>query len=745
MSKEAINPPGFIPRGVPQSELPAQLEQDATPSVQLNTTSHEVLIYSSTSQPPEDSATAFRRQLDNRIKSGEILVKPKRNGYFIGENVEANVRALDGNGLGIERFNIETSPGSGFAGQVYRAMPEKGVIYDASKEDGDKNPVALKVLRPKSKWKEAFRDLLFKLSYQASFTPRLREEALRSALIWQQLLRVATNIELGTDSAVAKPFGYYWDSEVGSFAGVHEWVNGRSSRYEADDKMVLRLLGKTREHPDSEMRRKRVFMDDLVRVCHDIGALGLARQYEWYTLVSQANVLTRNDQKTGLSEFAAVDCQPGLAVPFFLPLSPVHARIIFDGLKRGVFAHFDEVDFKKLDSYLAAHTESFSSVDGLIQRLKEDDERYRSGLPNLWHMRTRILKDKELQEKVRKATIGDWQRLGKVSEAEATQLRDGSKRYLPYLILDNTPMVGQPLMRLLGNERYRQHLNNILRKPGYLREVIDISKYNDLLGWEGQQRITTERATSLTVSTPRYLADKLFLSWQPKGLHRLATDSETRTELVRKLIVQPARLFVDRKYREDWLGDIVSSQLERGIVTPEQAEELIKQVGEKRMQGFIRDLGFTVGTEAVSKTLYLVLAAYGLSTSDFLPLGVAALNPISPSGILREAYVLAQLASEMPHIVKNRDSKLLFSRALGAVSAPWRVIGNIFAPLEMFSYYNDMSLLLGDYYVSKIVDTVPVFGGEGKLLEYWAFNMTYNLPLSIRRAILDSKSPFSAS
>jgi len=57
----------------------------------------------------------------------------------------------------------------------------------------------------------------------------------------------------------------------------------------------------------------------------------------------------------------------------------------------------------------------------------------------------------------------------------------------------------------------------------------------------------------------------------------------------------------------------------------------------------------------------------------------------------------------------------------------------------MFSYYNDMSLLLGDYYVSKMIDVVPVFGGEGKLLEYWAFNLTYNLPLSIRRVILDNK------
>jgi hypothetical protein len=683
----------------------------------------------------ENPATVFRHQLDDRITSSDLLIKPKRNGYFVGEIVEAKIHTLDGNILGTERFSIEASPGSGFAGQVYRAIPERGIIYTPSQENKEKEQVAIKVLRPQSKWKEAFRDLLFKLSYQTTFAPRLREEALRSTLIWQELFRVATTIELGTNSAVVKPYGYYWDPEVESFAGVHEWANSRGSRYEVDDKIVLRLLGKTNDHPDSEMRRKRIFMNDLVRVCQEIGAVGLARQYEWYTFVSQANVLTRNEKTNGLSEFVAVDCQPGLAVPFFLPLSPVHARIIFDGLKRGVFAHFDEVDFTKLDSYLAMHTESFRPVDGLIQRLKEDDERYRNGLPNLWNVRTRILSDRALRGKVKEATIRDWRKLNKVSEKEEQRLREGSGRFLQYLVLDNLPVIGQPLMRLLGNERYRQHLSNALRSSDYLSEVIEAGKAHDLLEWEGR-RVTTERAIDLASSTTKYVFDKLLLSWQPNGIHRLATDPEARRELARKLLIQPVRLIIDRKFREEWFRNIVNYQLERGIVKPEQAEELVKQVGEKRMQGFIRDLGFSVGTEAAAKTLYLILAAYGLSTKDFLPLGIAALSPISPSGILREAYVLPQFVSEIPRIIKNKDIKLFISRGLGSVLAPWRVFGNLFAPLEMYTYYNNMSLLLGDYYVSKMVDAVPVFGGEGKLLEYWAFNLTYNLPLSIRRAIV---------
>jgi len=47
-----------------------------------------------------------------------------------------------------------------------------------------------------------------------------------------------------------------------------------------------------------------------------------------------------------------------------------------------------------------------------------------------------------------------------------------------------------------------------------------------------------------------------------------------------------------------------------------------------------------------------------------------------------------------------------------------------------------MSLVLGDYLVSKMVEAIPVFGGRGKLLEYWMFHLTYNLPLAVKRAIL---------
>ncbi len=155
------------------------------------------------------------------------------------------------------------------------------------------------------------------------------------------------------------------------------------------------------------------------------------------------------------------------------------------------------------------------------------------------------------------------------------------------------------------------------------------------------------------------------------------------------------------------------------------------------MQGYVRDLGFSLGLEVFSKLTYLALAVYGLSSGDFWPLGLALLGPIPPSGVARGLYGLARLGWEFPGIIRRKDRRELMAHCLGLAVAPWRFIGNLFAPLEMLFYYRRLSLLLADHFVSQMVRGVPVFGGEGKLLEYWTFQMTFNLPLRLYRRWLE--------
>ncbi|RPI32166.1 MAG: hypothetical protein EHM70_09640, partial [Chloroflexota bacterium] len=432
--------------------------------------------------------------------------------------MQAEVYGLDGLPLGAEQFRIEFSPGSGFAGQVYRVTPKAGIIRTGTPGEPS-GPVAIKVLIPMNRWKGAFRDSLFYMSFQAPFAPRLRVEALRAGMVWQEILRIAAEIEFGVRTVIPRPLGYYWDSELCSFAEVHEWIDGRAAKYGVDDGILQRLLARTSSPPVTEIGMERAFMQRLANLCRKIGAVGLARQYEWYTFVSQANVLVRESPAAGTSKFVGVDCRLGLAVPFFLPLSPVHARIIFQGLQRGVYAHYDEVDFTCLDRYLSAHAAAFAPLEGLVRQLKDDDRNYRQGLPDLWHTRTHILRDPARRERSKQATAGDWHKLGLISPPARAAVESRPNAFYGVLALSLVPFAGPILMKLAGNESYRDHIRGLLRDGRYLRESLEVRRAVDLIAWLDRMRISPAHARALNSSMAACLVEKLALSWLPPLFH----------------------------------------------------------------------------------------------------------------------------------------------------------------------------------------------------------------------------------
>jgi hypothetical protein len=127
---------------------------------------------------------------------------------------------------------------------------------------------------------------------------------------------------------------------------------------------------------------------------------------------------------------------------------------------------------------------------------------------------------------------------------------------------------------------------------------------------------------------------------------------------------------------------------------------------------------------------------YGGITGDFWPLGLAALGPIPPSGPLRLLYVLGQIASDLLRLSIGRSllnpGHLLLARAGALLVCPWRGFGNLFPVFEISAYYPRLALLLAEYYTSRAVRNVPIFGGQGKLLEYAIFQLFYNLPVGIK-------------
>jgi hypothetical protein len=665
----------------------------------------------------------------DRRSSGRLLCVAPRQGYLIGERLEAQLMGLDGNQIGRGRFLIQEMTGGGFAGQVYRAHLEE-LSPAAGARGRFPSSVALKLLKPVRVWKRVFRDLLFLFGYQTTFAARLREPAVRAGLIWQQLLRIAAGTELGDPSAVARPLGYYWSAEMKSFVELHAWVPGREISYQAGD-----LAWGTQAQNDTEMARKKRFMEALAALCREMGAIGLSRQYEWYTMVSQDNVIVHEQSLGGEVKYVGVDFRPGLAVPFFLPLSPAHLKLILNGLRRGTLIHYDEVDLHRLDRFISRHAEAYRPYQELIRLLKRDEAVYRAGLLDVWHTGFSTLTGRRKLAPVATAALQDWRQLDQISQGTHNRLRSTGTQMVFLYLLGWIPLVGWRLRRLLGNSRYRRHLRDWIADRSYFREHFQERKSGRLLYWSEMGRISLTRFERLVHSDALYVFDLLALSWMPASFHRLLSDGSALKGLLASLTTHPIRLLLDPGYRRGWLLEIIHQQEDRGILQVEERAHFEAQIAEGRVQGFVRDLGFTVGLEVLAKPLYALLAAYGFSSGNFLPFFLAALGPIPPSGVARTLYVLVQLCLDLPGTLRRGDRDLLLARALALGVAPWRVLGNVFALVEMFAYYPRLSLVLADYYIARMIAVIPVLGGRGLLLEYLAFRVIFGLPLYLSQML----------
>jgi hypothetical protein len=369
----------------------------------------------------------------------------------------------------------------------------------------------------------------------------------------------------------------------------------------------------------------------------------------------------------------------------------------------------------------------------LIQKLRQVEAAQRYARPDLWQSRLGFFRSRERRHTAALALVDDWVRLAQVDPQNGLRMKTSRARFWLAYWCGWLPWLGGMLRAAFFHHGYRSHLMALVTRPAYLKLALLAARSRDLAEWSAQGRVSRGRLARLERSTRLYCLDRLSLGWLPARLQRILSDRAEFQKLLSALVVHPLRLLLRPDYRFAWLRGILEMQQEQGLISASQQIELEKQLGEPHLASFSRDLGITVGLEVFSKTIYGLLAAYGLSSGDFLPLALAVLGPVPPSGVIRAGYVAVQLAWELPGIWRDRDRQLLVSRLLGLAVAPWRWVGNLFAPLEMFSSYPDLSLLMAEHFVVRMVRVVPVLGGPGLLLEYWAFQAVYNLPLSLRR------------
>ncbi len=701
-----------------------------------------------------------------RIHAGHGVLRPFRiRRHEPGAVLEVGLRGVFPDGRADARFEVERFVGGGYAGQVYKVR-----LTDIVRREGEVaglepgRTYALKILVPASGFARGIRGLLYAVGFQAPFSLQSLEAAGRSQALWQKFLRRAARVEWGHEDAVVDVLATFLDPDIGSYGELLEWVEGRTWRLEVDDDLDARRKwrpgepGKVIGSP--EYRAKRDFMDRLVRLMHRMGAVELARQYEWWSLKSQPNVLKRVESgdipDAGL---VAVDFRAGMTLLPFLPQCPADFKLILRGLGRGRLVQFDKGDVGRLQGYVEDNRESFTDLLPALDALRAEDRTYRHSLVDVTFHHIKLFGG-GLRRQIMKGFRESWRVRGITDERASGRLeRSGSLSFaflaagaLPVLtpilavlgvITGKAGFYGAAgaflllpfLRRLAGRADLRGHYARMAASPTYFLRAGRARIAEAMVGWLRSGRVSERRALRIA-RAPLFYYLNLPLAWLPPGLHRFLTDKARFRERLRAMFVQPVRLLFRPSERERWLLDMVDQGRRNGLLGASEAAAIAGQIKEPFIQKYLKSLAVHMATLFVSETVFLTaaivyvvahpeLAWHEATLRAGLIIGALNLLPISPGSLVRGFYVLGMM-------IKDRNVKD-YQIALGVSFL--KIVGYLAFPIQMTYRYPDLARFMAGHWATEAVHKVPVFGEKGAWLEHFVFDAFYNYPLTVRRRV----------
>lgn len=683
----------------------------------------------------EESHVSVRERLCGVMRPG---------GYDPGDVLCAHVKDAEGIEH-VAEFEIEAYCGGGFAGQVYRARCLRA-------EGGSLRPgecYALKFFAPRSAFRRLFRDLLYRLCFISPFPYQYNEAAVRTGLFVTRLLQVACRVRLGSERPINDCYGTFWDSHVGSYVEVNEWVAGGVTEPSVDPDILLRwsynrkvkrairqgkALEKELQQPSSEMAAKKRFMAFLCRLCDELGLEDLARQVYWWTGMSQSNVLTRRQGSAPLNrpDFVWVDRRPGLPG---LILSLGDVVLFAKAIRRGSIPPFDRVNFQKLRVWPhAPHREEW---DSLVARLAETDRQYRRTQVDPLGHHYHLLSDRTLRHDLAVAFMDYWHRTGRVDLETRAVLERRPLLLALHGLLSVVPIVGRRLQKWAGNAAYRQHVVRLLRDAHYRWECLDEARRRTVKVWLTDGRTTERRANRCLHSFPCYFADYLLWSWMPASWQKFFTDWAYQKECWRRFFTNPFRYVFLPDYRRDvnmnWIAQRTSEDVKRGFITAEEAKEFVHIAGHKTIQQYITGLMVVAAVKPVSELTYLLVGVTAFFTFLHqigehlqrlgwwaLPIAFVILG-ISPAGVLRFLYCLTMG-------LLNRD--VPYGTAI--LMAPIRAVGDLSFAAQIAKTHPGFSRYLLTSTTCRLAEHVPIFGERGGLLSLWVVTVVLSWPASLK-------------
>ncbi len=385
--------------------------------------------------------------------------------------------AHEGSGIRVHLV-IEKFVGGGFAGQVYCVKVktiEKEPI-EGLKEGG---VYAMKILVPPSSTALMFRNLVYAVGFQGPFQLQTNPAAARAGAIWQKFIRRGAKIRFGDERAVNDIHATFVDSNLGSCGELSDWVDGRTWRLEVDERMDLLGLWRRGKQIDAgqlgspEYRAKKQFMDEFVKLLHDMGGYEFARQYEWSTCKSQPNCLKRRDAGDDPSAgLTAVDFRAGLALLPFLPMSPGDFKLIVKGVCRGSLVQFDRGDIARLESFIDANSHEFEDMREMLGELKSAERVYRNSVPDITHNHLRLIYSRSLWSTMLSSTVTGWEVRGIIDRQFGEKLRKNKASALVFYMILLMPFLGRFVLKFSGSSAWRKHYMGMLTSWKYFRQSV---------------------------------------------------------------------------------------------------------------------------------------------------------------------------------------------------------------------------------------------------------------------------------
>lgn len=692
-----------------------------------------------------NSSVETYRKLEKEFEKTALHRPMRIDRYVDGTELTYEVTSVAGAKTGTVRLAVDKFVGGGFAGQVYRVK-----ILDAQTEDGSLPGIepgavlAMKILVPPSNFSKIFRNTIYWMGFQGPFQLQVNPAAARSGAIWQKFIRQGAKARFGDENSVVDIHATFVDAQIGSCGELSEWIAGRTWQLEVDEhldtlgrwsrgkKVDETLLG------SPEFRAKRKFMDDFVKLLHDMGAPEFARQYEWSTCKSQPNCLKRDgtddDPEAGL---VAVDFRAGLALLAFLPMSPGDFKLIGKGLLRGSLVQFDRGDEDKLERFTKEHPDEFSGMEGMFEELKAAEAVYRDSVPDITHNHVRLLTSPSLWSTIMKGRINGWAIQNLVDESSRKKLAQSKVAYLLFFLAGCLPLLGRFLRKFWGRPEWREHYKKLFTSVDYFKRAVRGKLLEKIIGWHRAGRMDDEGAMKLAGETWRCLYH-IPLSLLPATFHRLLTDLQYVKSRFDYLALRPIRLYFKAELRAQWLRDMVAEGKKKRILSDEDAEEILSQADEPFIQQYLKCLTVHMCTAPITQIVSVLVAAIYILTHPEMPwkqssaigLGIIALFqvvPLSPGSLVRGLYVVYL-------VVKQRNFK---DYNIAVFLGFFKYVGYLAFPIQMAYRYPTLARFMAGHWTTDAVHIVPVFGERGALLERAVYDLFYNWPLTVRRRMTE--------